>query len=100
MKIIQLFMMTRTVITLNKHYVVCKVLSVFCGLKDPSGWAGGGTTLPEELLSITFTLSVECGTARCCATRKHVNSLGAADQRVPRHFKPQDIPDVFQIPSD
>lgn len=51
-KIIQLFMMTRTVITLmlNKHYVVCKVLSVFCGLKDPSGWAGGGTTLPEELL--------------------------------------------------
>lgn len=26
------------------------MLSVFCGLKDPSGWAGGGTTLPEELL--------------------------------------------------
>lgn len=44
--------MTRIVITLmlNKYYMVCKVLSVVCGLKDPSGWAGGGTTLPEELL--------------------------------------------------
>lgn len=55
-KIIQLFVSARIYVSIicNAKRTLFGVWSAFCFLwsQDPSGWAGGGATLPEELLPL------------------------------------------------